>query len=150
MGELWKPTITETDQPLYLAVVRALANDIEAGLLATDTRLLTHREMADQLGVAVGTVTRAYVEAERRGLIRSEGRRGTFVGASHSGLSRLAAIASKPARGIDLSKNHPLYSLDPDITPALRQLARSSQVGDLLEYPPAPGLMRHRDAGARW
>ncbi len=149
MDTNWKPTVGYTDKPLYLAIAKAISEDIARGLLTTNTRLPTHRELADSLEVAVGTVTRAYAEAERRGLIRSEGRRGTFVGGLPSSRSVLSAMVRKPA-GIDLGKLHPLYALDPDLPSALRALARDKETGTLLEYAPAAGFMRHREAGARW
>jgi DNA-binding transcriptional MocR family regulator len=69
-GTVWKPGFEGSDQPLYVWLSRSLSNDIERGVLREGTRLPTHRDMADILGVAVGTVTRAYTEAERRGLRR--------------------------------------------------------------------------------
>ena len=42
-------------------------------------RLPTQRVLARQLGVTLTTVTRAYVEAQRRGLLNGEVGRGTFV-----------------------------------------------------------------------
>lgn len=150
MENPWKPSISGTKLPLSLAIVQALSDDIASGRLATDKRLPTQRELAEQLGVAVGTVTRAYNEAERRGLIRSEGRRGTFVGGTPSRQSRLATIAESRPDAIDLGKNHPSYTLDPDLPHALRQLGRSQFIQRMLEYPPASGIMRHREAGAAW
>ncbi len=148
--QVWKPEIGSTDQPLYMAIVKALEDDVHNGRLQNETKLPTHRELADRLSIAIGTVTRAYAEAEQRGLIRSEGRRGTFVGSPRTGRSILATIAARPPMGIDLSKNHPVYSLDPDLPTALKRLARSRNAHTLLEYPPAAGLRRHRECGARW
>ncbi|MCX6835448.1 MAG: PLP-dependent aminotransferase family protein [candidate division Zixibacteria bacterium] len=53
-------------------------------------------------------------------------------------------------RGVDLSKNHPSHHLDPDLGGAIRRIARAKDVQALLEYPPAAGLSRHREAGAKW
>ena len=149
-GTDWKPGFEGSDQPLYVWLSRSISNDIERGVLSAGTRLPTHRYMADLLGVAVGTVTRAYTEAERRGLIRSEGRRGTFVGPPQTSRSILSAMARSSAHGVDLSKNHPSNHLDPDLGGAIRRIAREKEVQALLEYPPAAGMERHREAGARW
>ncbi|HVP06715.1 MAG TPA: PLP-dependent aminotransferase family protein [Candidatus Acidoferrum sp.] len=142
--------MSETGQPVYMAIVKAISDDIARGTLSKETRLPTHRELADSLRVAIGTVTRAYAEAERRGLIRSEGRRGTFVGEQRSSRSVLSSIAGLPPLGIDLSKNHPSYLLDPDLPSALKEIARNRSAASLLEYSPAAGQMRHRECGARW
>ena len=48
-------------------------------MLRPDSRLPTHRELARQLGISVQTVSIGYREAERRGYLRSEVGRGTFV-----------------------------------------------------------------------
>jgi hypothetical protein len=65
--------------PRYLAFVEALEEDIKNGSLRPGTRLLPQRDMAVRLGLSVGTVSRAYTEAEARGLISGEVGRGTFV-----------------------------------------------------------------------
>jgi DNA-binding transcriptional MocR family regulator len=127
-----------------------LADDISSGRLSADTKLPTQRELADKLGVALGTITRAYAEAERRGLVRAEGRRGTFVGEPQTSRTYLTKMADLQARGIDLSKNHPFYQLDPDLSRTLKQIARGRTTADLLEYPPAAGFQRHRETGAQW
>ena len=80
MNLSWNPAFNKEEKPLFLALVRALAEDIGAGKLPNGFRLPPQRELADQLKVALGTVTRAYDEAEKRGLVFGDGRRGTFVG----------------------------------------------------------------------
>jgi DNA-binding transcriptional MocR family regulator len=150
MTQIWKPTIQKSDEPLYQILIRVLGDDISKGVLPADTRLPTQRELADGLKIAIGTVTRAYSEAERRGLIRSEGRRGTFVGPSHRGRSTLAELTKAGKDAIDLSHNTPPYEVDPDLSLALRAIARSQYAQELLRYPNPAGLERHRIAGARW
>ncbi len=146
----WTPQIEAGEQPLYVVITNSISEDIASGRLKDNDKLPTQRELADRIGVAIGTITRAYSEAERRGLIRGEGRRGTYVGKSRTGRSILSAMAKLSPEGIDLSKNHPVYSLDPDLGIALRDIARRRNCQRLLEYPPAGGLPSHREAGARW
>ena len=64
---------------MYAALVEALVADIGTGKLRSGDRMPTHRELARLIGASLGTVTRAYAEAERRGLIRSQVGNGTFV-----------------------------------------------------------------------
>jgi DNA-binding transcriptional MocR family regulator len=52
--------------------------------------------------------------------------------------------------GVDLSKNHPAHAYDPDLAGVLRQIAKSPDVGRLLQYPPGAGFPHHREAGAEW
>jgi DNA-binding transcriptional regulator YhcF (GntR family) len=53
--------------------------DIASGELAAGGRLPTVRRLAEDLGVAPGTVARAYRELEASGIIQTQGRNGTFV-----------------------------------------------------------------------
>ena len=76
---IWQPILGEHSRPRYLAIVETLARDVDSGALAPGSRLPTHRDLADRLGVTVGTVSRAYAEAARRGLVSGEVGRGTFV-----------------------------------------------------------------------
>lgn len=76
---IWAPDLADRSVPLYRAIADALARDVTGGRLTPGARLPTHRDLAYRLGVTVGTVSRAYAEAERRGLIGGEIGRGTFV-----------------------------------------------------------------------
>jgi GntR family transcriptional regulator len=54
---------------------------IASGVLLDGQRLPTIRQLASDLDLAGGTVSRAYRELERDGLIVTRGRHGTFVAA---------------------------------------------------------------------
>lgn len=148
--ETWKPVIQKSGKPLYMALVKAIVDDIETGRLPKGSRLPTQRELADELKVAVGTVTRAYDEAERRGLIYGDGRRGTYVGELSRPKSLLASLSIGFSMGIDLSKNHPAYAYDPSVAEVLKKISRWPECRQLLEYPPAAGFSEHRQAAAGW
>ena len=62
-------------EQLRLQLVAAIAG----GELTPGSRLPTVRRLADDLGLAPGTVARAYRELETSGLIETRGRHGTFV-----------------------------------------------------------------------
>jgi len=62
-------------QQIRAAVLAALAT----GELRPGDRLPTVRQLAGDLGVAPGTVQRAYAELEEDGAVESKGRRGTFA-----------------------------------------------------------------------
>ncbi|HEX7759477.1 MAG TPA: winged helix-turn-helix domain-containing protein, partial [Caulobacteraceae bacterium] len=99
----WRPRLPEGDAPVYARLVSALEADIAAGALPPDTRLPTHRQLADDLGLGVGTVTKAYAEAEAKGLITARVGRGSFV-APHR---RLRPVPSESGGVIDLGRNLP-------------------------------------------
>jgi GntR family transcriptional regulator len=68
--------------PPYEQLRRQLATAIESGLLAPESRLPTVRQLAADLGVAAGTVMRAYAELEGGGLVVTRRGGGTSVCAS--------------------------------------------------------------------
>lgn len=135
---------------MYLAIASVLANDITNGRLKLDDPLPTQRDLADQLGVAIGTITKAYAEAEKRGLIYANGRKGTFVGSGVIEGSGLDSLIKPAPEMIDFSMVHPIYMCDPDLAKTLKELANRADVSNLLRYPHPEGNERHRQAGAEW
>ena len=147
----WQPNLAEIAGPRYLAIAEALAHDIAEGALQAGERLPTHRDLAWDLGVTVGTVSRAYAEAERRGLISGEVGRGTFV-RNPSGGERLLLSEADEGEG-DILLNFafpPPCGEERHYGPALAALAKDPGVATLFDYHPHAGLARHRAAGAAW
>jgi DNA-binding transcriptional MocR family regulator len=148
MSNVWIPRIAEGTGSAYLGIVEALASDLASGAVLRGARLLPQREMAERLGLSVGTVAKAYAEAARRGLISGEVGRGTFVNTGSHLAARPAPSFGAP---VDMSLNAP-----PDtgaaalIAQAMAELAQSGEVDDLLDYLPHAGLPAHRAAMADW
>lgn len=65
--------------PPYEQIRRQVADLIELGVMAAGDRLPPLRQLAGDLGVAVGTVGRAYAELEAAGLLVSHRGAGTKV-----------------------------------------------------------------------
>ncbi|MEI3478720.1 MAG: winged helix-turn-helix domain-containing protein [Bilophila sp.] len=65
----------------YVLVADAIARGVAEGALAPGESLPTHRDLAETLGVTVGTVSRGYAEAAQRGLTVGVTGRGAFVAA---------------------------------------------------------------------
>jgi len=76
---IWITELTARTGPKYLAVTDMIAEDISAAHLQPGTKLPPQQDLAWRLAVTVGTVSRAYTEAERQGLVRGEVGRGTYV-----------------------------------------------------------------------
>jgi DNA-binding transcriptional MocR family regulator len=147
----WQPDLARQRGPLYRAIADALASDIRAGRLPVGTRLPTHRDLAWNLKVTVGTVTRAYAEAERRGLISGEVGRGTYV--RPTGTITDPALKGEPIGPdfVDLSLNRPQTGEEPKlVAESLRAIAESPDLEALLQYQPHAGRAAERAAGARW
>lgn len=68
--------------PPFEQVRAQLAAQITDHVLVVGTRLPTVRQLADDLGLAVNTVARAYRELEAAGLVETRGRGGTVVTAT--------------------------------------------------------------------
>lgn len=151
----WKPDIeSDPDRPIYLAIADALGEDIASGALARGERLPTHRSLAQELGVTVGTVSRAYAEAERRGLVVGEVGRGTFVRPPSAGDDWFAAgLDGESVPLLDLGRNFPVAMSEDEnrfLADTLRELSGRSNLSDWLRYPNRSGTRRQRGAGARW
>lgn len=144
----WQPDLSGQSGPRYVAIADILGRDIAAGRLKPGDRLPTHRELAWKLGVTVGTITRAYAEAERRGLVAGEVGRGTYI--------RERPVDTPPPAPeedgfVDLARNMPPGWRDnSEIGEVLAEIGRSADLGTLLGYCPNLGLPAHREAGAQW
>jgi len=106
--------------PPYEQLRRQLATAIESGQVAPETRLPTVRQLAADLGVAAGTVMRAYAGLESDGLVVTRRGGGTSVSASPSTLS----VAERQRRLAELvaslvAQARRLGNTDDEITRAL-------------------------------
>jgi DNA-binding transcriptional MocR family regulator len=148
---------------VFTSLADILEQAIRSGRLVTGSRLPTHRALAKRLGVAVSTVSRAYAEATRRGLIGGTVGRGTFVLPIGRGsepvsnrdglrpLERLYLPLMQREGAINLSLNEPLsHGTDERLRRALKTVAMKGDLGGLAHYQPVQGRLAHREAGATW
>src|ERR1700741_4036657 len=75
----WRPRLTENARMKYLGIVEALEADVRSGRVRPGDRLPPQRAIADALDVDLTTVTRAFNEARRRGLVDAQAGRGSFI-----------------------------------------------------------------------
>jgi DNA-binding transcriptional regulator YhcF (GntR family) len=87
--------LPESVVPPYEQVRAQIADAIENGALAAETRLPTVRHLAGDLGLAVNTVARAYRELETAGLVETRGRHGSFVAPRDTKTRRQAVRATR-------------------------------------------------------
>lgn len=147
-GQKWIPEIAADGGPIYLSISDALAHDIESGRLRPGDRLPPQRELAETLGVDPGTVTRAYSEARRLGLIDAAGRRGSFVrdGANPSIPAGIAPFDT----GMNLPPIPANSSLADRYSAAVRSILQGEAAANRLQYQPSGGAPADRRAGAEW
>src|SRR5688572_26658449 len=141
---MWLPTLDGRRRPVYRAIADAIDEDVQKGILRAGARLPPHRDLADHLGVTVTTITRAYTEASRRGLISGHVGRGTFIRGQE---------ADEPANDsglLDLSIN--ILMPDQEVVQLEARLFQRRVLPwtQLLGYAPKRGHLRHRQAMAAW
>ena len=144
----WVPMVSKQDGPLYLAIAGVIAADIASGRLRAGTRLPPQRALAEQMGVDFTTISRAYNEARRRGLIEGRVGQGTYVRTQASAQSRAAAGV------VDMSMNMPPQFAGEDLVERIWRDIGSIQsktgLDLLLRYQEAGGGLVDRMAGAQW
>ena len=147
----WMPDLRTRKGPRYRAIAEALAEDVRRGALAAGTRLPTHRELAWRLKVTVGTVSRAYAEAERRGLIAGEVGRGTYVRATPVSPLVFHAQPDSADDFVDLGVHRPRGAGEAALlATSLADLAADPALATLMEYQPHAGRAEEREAGVGW
>ena len=145
----WTPFIEAEGTPLYLALADAIERDVYAGTLQPGTRLPTHRNLADDLSVNVSTITRGYLEAERRGLVASTVGRGTFVSVDATTPAAMVSFEPFSPGLIEMGLATPMPHLDPDLNIALKTISRRKNPEMFLRYSDPRGLPEHREIGAQ-
>src|SRR3954447_4189991 len=97
----WTPTISELSGPRYQRIVEAMEADIAAGRLVRGQQLPTQRALAKVLGIDLTTVTRAYTEARRRGIMEPRVGQGAYVAETRA----VGEVRLPHPVAIDLSMN---------------------------------------------
>lgn len=143
--------IIDQGRPAYRAIADALERAIGTGAFEPGERLPPVRDMAKTLGVTVGTVNRAYVLAQSRGLLSGEIGRGTFVLRRPDRQSRIGIAGAESSNATDLLINQPPMVLtDQDVADAAARVLGQGGAMLLGRYPPTGGIDEHRAALADW
>ncbi len=146
---IWTPTL-DRSKPLYLAIADAITKDVEGGTLAKGDRLPPQRDLAWKLGVTLGTVTRAYKEAEQRGLLSGEVGRGSYIKQGNM-VSAIPPMQSEVDEITDLTHAiPPPVVTSQEFDAALHSVMRDARKLDLLDYAPPDGFTLHKTMAARW
>jgi DNA-binding transcriptional MocR family regulator len=150
----WQQAVEATHgaESKYKRLVKAIAHDIESGALASGARLAPQREVAAGLGVSVQTVTNAYKELERQGLIRCEVGRGSFVAARVTEAMSNYILDTAEREIVDFSIARIVHT--PEHDAAWREVCATLATLDdqpwIRSFRPIAGFEHHRQAGAAW
>jgi DNA-binding transcriptional MocR family regulator len=163
--QAWHTTLDRAAGPLYRCIADAIGRAVARGELKPGDRLPPHRILAVELGVDLTTVTRAYTEARRRGLLDATVGSGTFVsaGAIRAGAQAgngagvragMAPAGEEPLSLVDMSMNLPPQPRDPALRALLQDglanLLRDADIATLMTYRAGAGAVADRAAGAAW
>ncbi|HEV7247719.1 MAG TPA: PLP-dependent aminotransferase family protein [Shinella sp.] len=127
----WLPDLQASDGPLYVRIADQIEQAINTGSLASGSKLPPQRNLAYDIGVTIGTVSRAYSMVRERGLVSGEVGRGTYVlGTSEHNPSPAVDPVSARLAGTRAA-NAPPGKLRFDTT-AATDIGQSAAVTDIL------------------
>ena len=150
---IWNQSIKDKKLPLYQSIATTIRDGIQNGDLKPGDHLPPHRNLADQIGVTVGTVARGYNLAASWGLVSGEVGRGTVVSLPDHDYGHVP---------LDICKSYFDFGiLKPTSTNdfVLRKLAFEDTLLEIgqrwknksfIGFPPEFGLIQYRKAGADW
>lgn len=147
---MWNPKIIDTDKVLYVAIADAIERDIHLGILKPNEKMPPQRSLAKTIGVNLTTISRAYKEAEKRGLISGTIGRGTYVSENDKKNITLPEILSSDDDIIELGLVGSIKVEGYDMSKLLKAIAEDNTLDSLLDYVPSQGILRHREAAAEW
>lgn len=110
--------------PPYEQVRSQIAAAIVGGRLEYGERLPSIRQLAADLGLAAGTIARAYTELEAEALIAGRGRKGTVVIAATSTGERRRQLSDAAARFVQ--RGLQLGATEDEILDAARSALRAT------------------------
>ncbi|MVV48977.1 PLP-dependent aminotransferase family protein [Pseudomonas sp. PB120] len=139
----------------YKRLADAVEKGIAEGLIEPGCKLPPHRLLADSLGVTIGTISRAYGELERVGLVVARVGDGTYV--RQRGMERprdvgFRNVSDEPQPFFDMSRNQPIPGQEAlFLSQSLQALALDPEaLQSIRGYVAEAGLLRYRAAGAYW
>ncbi|MBM6592593.1 MocR-like ectoine utilization transcription factor EhuR [Microvirga pudoricolor] len=149
----WNPVLLKRQGATkHKILTERIIADIDAEILPARARMPTHRDLARQLGVSVQTVSISYKEAERRGYLRGEVGRGTFVRSRITEKADRFMLDRNPGETMDLSIVRAVYTeAHEDASRAVMgSLSQADNSAFMRPCRPIAGLDRHRAAAQSW
>jgi DNA-binding transcriptional MocR family regulator len=149
----WRPALAKRrGATKHKLLTERIIADIDADILPALAQMPTHRDLARRLGVSVQTVSLSYKEAERRGYLRGEVGRGTFVRSRITEKADRFMLDRNPGEALDLSIVRAVYTEAHERASrsAMSELAQLDNSAFMRPCRPIAGLDRHRAAAQVW
>lgn len=147
---MWNPKIINTDKVLYVAIADAIERDIKLGILKPNEKMPSQRWLAKTIGVNLTTISRAYKEGQKRGLISGTIGSGTFVLQNDKKNINLPEILSSNDEIIEFGLVGSVRVEGYDLSKQLKTIVEKNILDSLLDYVPSNGMQRHREVAAKW
>ncbi len=129
----WKPTLANTEKPIYIYLADKLEEDIQSGSLTPGTKLPPQRELADFLDINLSTISRAFKLCEQRGLICSAVGNGTYV-ASDAAVNSMLFLDTHPKNVIEMGAILPNSEINRFVSDYLKSMSDEPDFYKLLQY----------------
>src|SRR5436190_5681994 len=141
LQNMWRDLVETVDDRSAKGIALALSAGIDRGVLRAGEQLPPIRRVARDLQVAPATISAAWSQLARAGLIETDGRRGTRVRETSVGPRRYRrALDSRAGYRVDLSTGLPDPRLLPDLHAAMQRVPRDATLHSYLEDPVVPAL----------
>lgn len=150
----WVPAVSrwERGRSKHRVLADTIVTAIERGELRPGQRMPTHRALSSRLAVSVQTVGNAYKELERRGYLRGEVGRGTFVTGRVTESASRFMLDHRHTGLIDLSTIRGVFTETHEqrLGALLGTISAESAASWLRPCRPIAGLHGPREVGAGW
>lgn len=145
----WKPDLSKSTGPKYLALVNLLEEDIKNGTLKAGTKLPPQRELADFLDLNLSTISRAFKLCEQKGFISASAGNGTYI-SSGATTNPVLLCGNENTEIIEMGAIVPVVDSNYQVKQYMEKLLKAPDALNLFSYGMPEGSSRHREAGVEW
>jgi DNA-binding transcriptional MocR family regulator len=151
--DVWQPVLElRKGSTKHRLLTDKIVEDIEKGVLKSETQMPTHRDLAHRLGLSVQTVSISYKEAERRGYLRGEVGRGTYVCNRVTERADRFMLDRDPSGTADLSIIRAVYmgAHERASRKLFEEMSQTDNASFMRPCRPIAGLDHHRNVACEW
>ncbi|MDP3777661.1 PLP-dependent aminotransferase family protein [Methylotenera sp.] len=142
----WIKRLNESNKPAYLLIADLIEEDISNERLRPRDQLPTLRDLSQKLGLNYTTVSRAYNEAKRRGLVDSQAGSGTYI------KGKAPTIKLRDGSSAAMTMNMPPEpaGVAQRITEDAAYIISNTNLYDLMRYQDFGGSIEDRGVASNW